>query len=119
MPKYTFICKSCENKVQLNLHRSIKTIPCKKCKHDMQRQLPTLSGASTVKETIDPAIGTTWIDGQKEAVKERHDSYFWTVEVPRMVQSGVYSIETMLEQGWIWFDDDKKMHIHNKPPHKR
>jgi hypothetical protein len=24
-----------------------------------------------------------------------------------------------LEQGWVWIDDDGKMHVHSKPPHKR
>lgn len=85
----------------------------------MKRQMPKLGGQSQVNETVDEYTGITWKDGQRDAIKERKDKYYWEVEVPRMVNSGTYSIETMLEMGWVYFNDKDEMCVNNKPPSER
>lgn len=85
----------------------------------MSRQLPVLSGPASVKETVDKFFNVQHHSNQKELIQERSDDYYWTVEVPRMVNSGKYSMETMLEMGWISVDDKGHITIHTKPPYKR
>jgi hypothetical protein len=85
----------------------------------MKRQLPKLGGQPDVHETVNEYTGVTWKEGQKEAIDERRAKYYWEVEVPRMVRSGTYSIETMLEMGWVYFNDKEEMCVNNKPPSER
>jgi hypothetical protein len=85
----------------------------------MDRQMPSLNGPANVREVIDKNTGITWTDGQQDMVKERREEYYWTIEVPRFVSSGTYSLKTMLENQWITVDDAGKIHINNKPPNKR
>jgi len=49
----------------------------------------------------------------------RSDNYFWSVEVPRLVNTGTYSIETMIENDWISVDDKGNIQINTRPPKKR
>jgi putative FmdB family regulatory protein len=119
MPKYTFKCTECDSVVQENVSRRTNSIVCPKCESAMKRQLPKLGGQSTVNETVDKYTGTTWADGQRESIEERRAKYYWEQEVPRMVRSGTYSIETMLEMGWVYFNDKEEMIINDKPPSER
>jgi hypothetical protein len=119
MPKYTFLCSSCSSEVQMYVPPLVKEVPCKACQGSMNRQMPTLNGPSNVREVVDKNTGITWTDGQQEMIKDRKDEYYWTIEVPRFVNSGTYSLETMLENQWITVDDAGKIHINNKPPNKR
>lgn len=116
MPKYTFKCNECKSEEQL--FTSVKRVctPCKKCNGSMERLMPVLSGPAQVKETVDKLLGRKWIDNQQEIIKSRKDDYFWSVEVPRLVQSGTYSVETMLENNWIYYDDKGMMQTRTKPP---
>lgn len=116
MPKFTFICEKCQHSEQKFTSVSTKSVECTKCGETARRQLPKLANPE-VRETVDPYTGKKWKQDQKEMLDERRNEYYWKVEVPRLVQK--YSLETCLEQGWVWIDDDGKMHIHNKPPHKR
>lgn len=119
MAKYRYICPRCNNTVQRIATLSSPAIACKVCNTNMDRQFPTLNGPSSVTEVINKYTGTTWRPNQKEEVKQRRDEYYWSVEVPRFVNSGVYSMETMLENGWIWLDDNGQIHTHTKPPNTR
>lgn len=119
MAKYTFKCQSCEWTGQKYASASSTSTTCEKCSGVADRQLPTLNGPANVTEVVDKYTGLTVRPDQKEQVKSRRDEYYWTVEVPRMVASGTYSVETMLENGWIFFDDSGKIHINKTPPHKR
>ena len=92
---------------------------CPICVIPATRQLPILNGPSSVTEVINKYTGTTWRPNQKEEVKQRRDEYYWSVEVPRLVNSGTYSMETMLENQWIWLDDNGQIHTHTKPPNLR
>ena len=118
MPKYSFSCPTCSAATQLYVPLLVKQIPCNACSGTMDRQMPTLNGPANVREVMDKNTGITHIDGQQEMIKDRKDEYYWTVEVPRFVNSGTYSLETMLENQWITVDDAGKIHV-NKPPNKR
>ena len=118
MPKYTFKCEH-GHEIQTHVSSSVKSLPCKICNLEMNRLMPTLNGPANVRELIDKYTGITHIDGQLDLIKERRDDYYWAVEVPRFVNSGTYSIETMLENEWITVDDAGKIHINNKPLAKR
>ena len=98
---------------------SVFHIKCANCEAEMNRQLPSLNGPAEVRETIDKLSGVEWKQDQKEILKGRRDDYYWSVEVPRMVNSGKYSAETMLENGWIYIDDKGQVHTHTKPPGRR
>jgi len=119
MPKYSFKCRQCESLIQMYVSRLTETVACKSCQDTMDRQLPTLNGPSNVREVIDKNTGITWTDGQQDMIKDRKSQYYWSVEVPRFVNSGTYSLETMLENQWIYVDDAGKIHTNTKPPDKR
>ena len=85
----------------------------------MDRQLPIINGNPDITEIVNNITGQTQKKDQSIMVKDRHDKYYWSIEVPRMVNSGVYGLDTMLQNGWVWFDDNKQMHIHTKPPNER
>lgn len=120
MPKYTFKC-SLGHTVQKYTSSKTTGFPCEEgyCSAVMVRQMPTLNGPADVTETVDKYMGVTWRPDQKEQVKQRRDEFYWTVEVPRMVASGTYTVETMLENGWITLDDHGHVQVNNKPPSKR
>lgn len=119
MPKFTFQCESCGDEVQKNVLSSVSSIPCQNCSQPTRRLLPKLNGSPRVNETIDKYMGAVRQVDQDEQVKLRKDEYYWTVEVPRFVQSGVYSVETMLENSWIYLDDKGNVQVNNVPPHRR
>jgi transcription elongation factor Elf1 len=119
MPKYSFKCSSCGSDKQMYIPPLVKEVECKTCNGTMERQMPTLNGPSSVHEVVDKYTGITHIDDQPAIVQERKEEYYWSVEVPRLVNSGTYSLETMLENQWIWVDDSGKIHVNNKPPQKR
>ena len=121
MPKYTFICPKCELCKQMHVSRKvITTVTCDKCENTLMiRQLPTLNGNPDVTEVVNKYTGQTAKPDHSKIIKERRDHYYWSVEVPRLVTSGVYGMDTMLENGWVWFDDNKQMHVHIKPPYER
>jgi copper chaperone CopZ len=119
MPKYTFKCGSCPLKEQLYVSSLTKRIICGNCGDDMYRQLPTLSGKSDVKETVDSYTGIVHVEDQRALIEQRSDEHYWTIEVPRLVNSGQYSVETMLEMGWIILDEKNQVQINRVPPHRR
>lgn len=118
MPKYNFVCE-CGHSVKKYTPREKKALPCKKCGGQMERELPILNGPADKKEVIDPVLNLKKSDDHDKIIKARKAKYYWNIEVPRLVQSGVYGIDTMIEKGWVWLDDNGNMHIHNKPPHER
>ena len=121
MPKYTFLCPKCGHSKQMHIPRQVHTtVACSTCEDTlMKRQLPTLTGKPDITEVVDRYTGKTVKQDQGKMIKERRDRHYWGVEVPRFVESGTYCLETMLEQGWVWFDDSKQIQVHTKPPHER
>ena len=119
MPKYTFICEKCKNTKACFVKIGVKKIDCDMCDGFLLRQMPKLSGPSQVNEVIDHYTGVSWVDDQEAKIKQRKDKYYWEIEVPRMVNSGTYSIETMLEMGWVYLNEKEEVCINNKPPSER
>jgi len=119
MPKYTFRCEACSHSRQLVVSPSVTTSKCLKCGEPTVRSMPILSGPSSVDEVVDKYTGTRRIDNQSEIMHNRSDNYFWSVEVPRLVNTGTYSIETMIENDWISVDDKGNIQINTRPPKKR
>ena len=118
MPKFTFNCQ-CGHTVKKYTSRDKKEIQCDKCNKIMSREIPNLNRPADKREVINPLLNTRWPDDQKKIIKARKLKYYWSVEVPRLVNSGTYSLSTMLEKGWVWIDDNGDLHIHTKPPHER
>lgn len=119
MPKYTFKCESCNTTRQLYISMRTNCIVCKECDSVMIKQMPRLNGPADVHEVVNKYTGQTWKQDQQESVQERRQKYYWEVEVPRLVNSGTYSLETMLENGWVYFNEKEELCINNKPPSER
>jgi hypothetical protein len=83
----------------------------------MDRQMPNLRGLKNT-ETIDKYSNKKHVVDQKEIVNERKLDYYWEVEVPKMVNSGTYELETMLEQNWVFYNEKGELVTRTKPPQK-
>jgi hypothetical protein len=83
----------------------------------MKRQMPSLRGLKTT-ETVDKYTNRKHISDHSNVLKERKLDYYWSVEVPKMVNSGTYSIETMIEQNWVYYDEKGNLITRTKPPQK-
>ena len=116
MPKYKFICNKCKIEDDKVVPVAWNTIPCN-CGGALVKQLPVLKKTVT-KERVDVDRKIDWIDNQEEIMKERSTEHFWKIEVPRLVQSGEYSIKHMMENGWIYKDENGKIQINTVPPNK-
>ena len=116
MAKYSFICDTCQDKIQVFCQLHDKAI-CQKCNTNMRLMMPILAGQE-VRETINQYTGVQHKQDQKEMLAERKANYFWEVEVPRMVNSGTYSLETMLENGWVYLNEKDQLVTRTKPPQK-
>lgn len=119
MARFTFECDNCGHTKQIIISHIQKTIPCEECGSTMIRKLPISNSKSTVKETIDAYTNQQQIPDQKDCIKERHEKYFYEVEVPRMVASGTYTLETILRNGWGFINDKGQLELHTKPPSER
>lgn len=84
----------------------------------MKKQMPKLSNTTST-EIADKHSGKKWLEDQQEILKARKEKFFWEVEVPRFVESGIYSIETMLQNGWISVSEEGVMTVNTKPPSQR
>lgn len=115
MPKYTFKCSQCELNLIKYTSPVTQEIECPTCKANMQRQLPSM-GSQQVTEVVDGFTGVKHLQDQKEIFKDRRDTYYWEVEVPRFIEK--YSTQTCLEEGWLVYNDKGELVI-NKPPSKR
>jgi len=83
----------------------------------MTRQFPN-SGSQKVTEVVDSFTNVCREEDEQKKNKDRRTEYFWEHEVPRLVQSGIYTTQTMLEEGWVTINDKGEMVI-NKAPSKR
>ena len=117
MPKYTYTCKKCGNSRQKYASVSCKIIECE-CGESMNRDMPKLSGIKTT-ETVDKFTNKKHILDHENILKERKADHYWEVIVPEMVNSGTYTIETMIEQGWVSFNEKGELITNTKPPEKR
>jgi hypothetical protein len=118
MPKYNFTCE-CGYSVKKYTPKDRVVLPCPQCDKNMNREMPILNGPPAKREVVNELLNSRWCDDQKQIIQARKEKYYWSIEVPRMVNSGTYTVQTMLEKGWIWIDDNSQMHIHTKPPNER
>ena len=114
MSKYNFKCESCSTIKTVYVTSNVTCDICV-CGGNMKRCLPQTQRPQ-VRETVDKFFNRKWIENQKDILQDRKDVHFWKNEVPRLVNSGTYSIETMLENGWIFFDDKENIQIRTKSP---
>jgi len=84
----------------------------------MERQMPITNSPVQVNEVIDPYTNKKWQQDQQQMLDARNDEHYWSVEVPRLVNSGTYSMETMLEQGWLVYNEKHEL-VLGKAPNKR
>lgn len=84
----------------------------------MGRLLPNI-GSKRVTETVDPYLNIRQEDNQKKQLEDRRSQYFWDVEVPRMVESGTYSLETCLQEGWLVHNEKGELVLGKGPPQKK
>jgi hypothetical protein len=117
--KYTFVCEICGEVNEKFASPQTVSGTCKGCGGNTKRQLPVMNGPVTVYENPDGQSGRKWLPDQSDIINIRKRKYYFEVEVPRMVASGTYSVETMLNEGWIWLDDNGSIHVHTTPPEMR
>lgn len=79
--------------------------------------MPMSSGPAIIKEMVDKYTGVSLPPDNKEILDARRSEYFWSVEVPRLVNE--YPLEHSLKEGWMYYDDHNKLQVQTKPPHKR
>jgi len=116
MPKYTFICSNCESTTQKYTSIKTKAIDCE-CGNKMDRLLPNISSLQST-EIVDKFLNIKHTDNHENDLKDRKSHYYWSVEVPKMVNSGIYSIETMFELGWVEYNEKHELVTRTKPPEK-
>jgi hypothetical protein len=98
MPKYIFQCPSCNATTHKYVPVSVETVKCI-CGQDMNRNLPTISEPTVVKELVDPYTNKRLMKDHKEILKARRNDFFKNVEIPRLVEK--YSLETCIENKWL------------------
>lgn len=116
MPKYRFLCEKCGAEKQIYVSASTKQCQCE-CGSQMDRQLPNIRGTQ-VNELHDKYTNKSLIQDHKEIVSERKLDFYWSVEVPKMVNSGTYSLDTMLEKNWVYYNEKGDLVTRTKPPEK-
>lgn len=116
MAKYRFQCEKCSTVVERYTSVKTEVLPCKECSFPMKRLLPT-GGSKKVTEKVDTFLNIRHEEDHKKQLEDRRTEYFWEVEVPRLVQSGTYSTETCLQEGWIVYNEKGEMVI-GKPQKK-
>lgn len=116
MAKYRFQCEKCGTIALCYASVSTETLACKACDGNAKRLFPNI-GSKKVTETVDSFLGVRQEDDNKKQLEDRRTEYFWEVEVPRFVQSGTYSMETMLAEGWLVYNEKGELVI-GKPKKK-
>lgn len=115
MAKYRFQCDKCSTIAERYVSVKTETWPCA-CGGEQKRLFPNI-GSKKVTETVDPFLNVRHEEDQKKQLEDRRTEYFWEVEVPRFVQSGTYSMETMLAEGWLVYNEKGELVI-GKPKKK-
>jgi hypothetical protein len=116
MPKYRFHCPRCDETVEKYTSVTTEHLPCKKCEEQMDRLLPNI-GSKKVTETVDTFLNVRHEEDHKKQLEDRRTTYFWEVEVPRLVQT--YSVETCLQEGWLMYNEKGELVVGKRPPQKK
>lgn len=113
MAKNRYKCNKCD--IERYRYISIESYTCS-CGGNLQRQLPQLSGHVQVTETVDKSRNIKHKLDQKKILTDRKLEYYWKIEVPKMVASGTYSLETMLEMQWVYYNEQGELCTRISPP---
>jgi hypothetical protein len=116
MAKYRFQCEKCSTIIERYASVETEALSCKECSGRAKRLFPNI-GSKKVTEKVDPFLNINHEEDHKRQLEDRRTEYFWEVEVPRFVQSGIYSTETMLAEGWIVYNEKGELVI-GKPKKK-
>jgi hypothetical protein len=113
MAKNRYKCDSCGQ--EDHRYSSRDEIQCS-CGGTYLRQLPNLAGHVQVNEVVDKDRNVKHKQDQKKIISDRRKTHYWTVLVPEMVVSGTYSLETMLENGWLYYNERGELVTRTIPP---
>jgi hypothetical protein len=117
MAKYRYQCEDCSIVFERYTSVSIEALPCKECGAKAKRLFPNI-GSKKVTETVDSFTNIRHEEDNRKNIENRRLEHFWSVEVPRFVQSGIYSTETMLAEGWIVYDEKQELVVAKGPKGK-
>ena len=113
MAKNRYKCNQCSN--EEIKYTAIKEYACE-CGGCMNRQMPKLSGEAQVNEVVDKYRNIKHKSYQKKTIQDRKLVHYWKVKVPQMVNSGVYSLQTMIEMGWVYYNEKEELCTRTSPP---
>jgi len=113
MAKNRYRCNDCEK--EETRYSSSSDFPCS-CGGVLKRQMPRLAGHVQVNETVDKYRNVKHKQDQKKIIDDRKKTHYWSVEVPEMVASGTYSMETMLEMNWVYYNEQGELCTRTTPP---
>ena len=116
MAKYRFQCESCSVIVEHYASVSTEALPCKECGKNAKRLYPNI-GSKKVTEIVDSFLNVRHEEDQKKQLENRRIEHFWDVEVPRLIEGGVYSLETCLAEGWLVYNEKGEL-VKGKPSKK-
>jgi len=117
MAKYKYQCGNCGVVIEMYASKEVEVIKHGECGGWATRLFPNI-GSKKVTETVDPYLSIRHEEDHKKQLEDRRTEYFWEVEVPRFVQSGIYSMETMLAEGWLVYNEKGELVI-GKPKKKK
>ena len=111
----TYRCKKCDNLIVLPTKEKDVLCSCGSKTKLVPKKMPT--GFSSVKtEKVQKYTNVDQIDNLAEEKTKRKLVSYWTEDVPRLVASGTYSLETMLKKDWVYYDAKGNLTIRNSPP---
>jgi hypothetical protein len=110
MAKYTFTCDNCLNSEEKYASVSTESTTCSKCGKSTRRELPMI-GSKKVTEKVDDFLNIRHEEDHKKQLEDRRTEFFWNVEVPRFIESGTYSLETCLSEGWLVYNEKGELVI--------
>ena len=116
MPKYRYKCPKCNTEIQKLASIKDRTMPCE-CGNTMNRQMPKLKSPK-VTEVVDKYSNKKHIEDQDRVRETRKLDYYWKHEVPKLVDSGIYGLDTMIQQGWVYYDEKHNLVTRTKPPQR-
>lgn len=110
MAKYRFQCEKCLIIFERYTSSSTEVLPCKECGSSSKRLFPNI-GSKQVTELVDPFLNIRHEEDQRKQLESRRIEHFWEKEVPRLIESGIYSTETMLAEGWVVYNEKNELVI--------
>lgn len=114
MAKFRFKCEHCNTTVEKYASSSTESLPCGNCSLEMKKQFPNIGSRKTT-ERVNAFLNINHEEDHDKKLDDRRTKYFWEVEVPRLVESGTYSVETCLENGWLVYNEKGELEIGKGP----